>query len=116
MSCLTVVLGVDHDGVGHHERGEFLSHGFVIAVMPCVPQHRAAFNREPDSGAVEGVLDDLVGQRFTDAVPARQGAVGAAAAGALLFGERLTWVELGGIALVLAGIVTLKLAPSWEPR
>lgn len=39
------------------------------------------------------------------------GAVGTVLAGALLFGESLGAVRLGGIALVLAGIVVLKLAP-----
>ena len=39
------------------------------------------------------------------------GAVGTVAAGAWLFGESLGAVRLLGIALVLAGIVVLKLAP-----
>ncbi|MFC3551874.1 DMT family transporter [Lysobacter cavernae] len=39
------------------------------------------------------------------------GAVGTVLAGALLFGESLGAARLGGIALVLAGIVVLKLAP-----
>ncbi|WP_242108625.1 DMT family transporter [Luteimonas aquatica] len=40
------------------------------------------------------------------------GAVGTLLAGALLFGESLNAWRLGGIALVLAGIVLLKLAPA----
>lgn len=40
------------------------------------------------------------------------GAVGTVIAGALLFGESLGLARLGGIALVLAGIVLLKLAPA----
>lgn len=39
------------------------------------------------------------------------GAVGTVAAGAWLFGESLGAVRLLGIALVVAGIVVLKLAP-----
>ena len=40
------------------------------------------------------------------------GAVGTVLAGALLFGESLGAMRLGGVALVLAGIVVLKLAPA----
>lgn len=39
------------------------------------------------------------------------GAVGTLVMGVVLFGEALNVVKIGGIALVLAGIVTLKLAP-----
>lgn len=39
------------------------------------------------------------------------GAVGTVLAGAWLFGESLGAMRLGGVALVLAGIVVLKLAP-----
>ena len=39
------------------------------------------------------------------------GAVGTVVAGALLFGESLGMMRLAGVALVLAGIVLLKLAP-----
>lgn len=38
------------------------------------------------------------------------GAVGTAALGIVLFGEAATVLRLGGIALILAGIVALKLA------
>lgn len=38
------------------------------------------------------------------------GAVGTVLAGAVLFGEPLTVVRLGAIALILAGIVVLKLS------
>lgn len=40
------------------------------------------------------------------------GAVGTVLAGAWLFGESLGAMRLSGIALVLAGIVVLKLAPA----
>ena len=40
------------------------------------------------------------------------GAVGAVLMGAVLFGETLNPVRLGGIALVLTGIIALKLAPT----
>jgi quaternary ammonium compound-resistance protein SugE len=40
------------------------------------------------------------------------GAVGTVLMGVLLFGETLNLVRVGGIALVLAGIVALKLAPA----
>ncbi|WP_394827712.1 DMT family transporter [Pendulispora albinea] len=40
------------------------------------------------------------------------GAVGTVLTGVLLFGEALNAVRVGGIVLVLAGIVALKLAPS----
>lgn len=40
------------------------------------------------------------------------GAVGTVVAGALLFGESLGALRLAGVALVLAGIVLLKLAPA----
>lgn len=40
------------------------------------------------------------------------GAVGTVLLGVVLFGESLGPVRLGGIALVLAGIVALKLAPA----
>ena len=40
------------------------------------------------------------------------GAVGTVVAGALLFGESLGPLRLAGVALVLAGIVLLKLAPA----
>ena len=39
------------------------------------------------------------------------GAAGTVLAGVALFGEALTLPRLGGIALVMAGIVVLKLAP-----
>ena len=39
------------------------------------------------------------------------GAAGTLLAGAALFGEALTPLRLGGIGLVLAGILALKLAP-----
>jgi multidrug transporter EmrE-like cation transporter len=39
------------------------------------------------------------------------GAVGTALMGVVIFGETLNPVRLGGIALVLTGITTLKLAP-----
>jgi quaternary ammonium compound-resistance protein SugE len=39
------------------------------------------------------------------------GAAGTLIMGALLFGETLNAVKIGGIVLVLAGIVTLKFAP-----
>jgi quaternary ammonium compound-resistance protein SugE len=40
------------------------------------------------------------------------GAIGTVLMGVLLFGETLNPVRAGGIALVLAGIVALKLAPA----
>jgi quaternary ammonium compound-resistance protein SugE len=40
------------------------------------------------------------------------GAMGTAVAGAVLFGEALGPLRVGGIALVLAGIAALKLAPA----
>lgn len=40
------------------------------------------------------------------------GAVGTVVMGVLLFGETLNPLRLGGIALVLVGIVALKLAPA----
>ena len=40
------------------------------------------------------------------------GAVGTVLMGVVLFGETLSPVRIGGIALVLVGIVALKLAPS----
>jgi len=40
------------------------------------------------------------------------GAVGTVLMGVMLFGEAMNPVRLGGIALVLAGIVALKLAPA----
>ena len=40
------------------------------------------------------------------------GAVGTLLMGAVLFGEALNPMKVGGIALVLAGIVALKLAPA----
>lgn len=40
------------------------------------------------------------------------GAVGTVVMGVFLFGETLNPVRLGGIALVLAGIVALKVAPA----
>lgn len=40
------------------------------------------------------------------------GAIGTVLMGAFLFGESLNPVRLAGIALVLAGIVALKLAPT----
>lgn len=40
------------------------------------------------------------------------GAVGTVIAGFILFGETLNALKLGGIALVLAGIIVLKLAPA----
>jgi quaternary ammonium compound-resistance protein SugE len=40
------------------------------------------------------------------------GAVGTLLMGVLLFGETLSPVKIGGIALVLIGIVALKLAPA----
>lgn len=40
------------------------------------------------------------------------GAVGTVLMGVLLFGETLNLVRLGGVLLVLAGVVALKLAPA----
>jgi len=40
------------------------------------------------------------------------GAIGTVLMGVMLFGETLNPVRIGGIALVLAGIVALKLAPA----
>ncbi len=40
------------------------------------------------------------------------GAMGTLAMGVLLFGETLNPVKIAGIALVMIGIVTLKLAPA----
>ena len=40
------------------------------------------------------------------------GAVGTVLMGVLLFGETLNPIRLGGVALVLAGIVALKIAPA----
>jgi quaternary ammonium compound-resistance protein SugE len=40
------------------------------------------------------------------------GAVGSVLMGVILLGETLNPVRLGGIALVLVGILALKLAPS----
>jgi quaternary ammonium compound-resistance protein SugE len=40
------------------------------------------------------------------------GAVGTLLMGALLFGEALNPMKVGGIVLVLAGIMALKLAPA----
>jgi quaternary ammonium compound-resistance protein SugE len=40
------------------------------------------------------------------------GAVGTVVMGVLLFGETLNALKIGGIALVVAGIVALKAAPT----
>ena len=82
-----------------------LSEGFsrLVPSIVVVVAYLAAF------GLLSQALDRGLGISVAYGVWAAAGVALVAVAGAVLLGESLTWVQIGGIALVIGGVLALEL-------